>query len=116
MRKALRLALELVLGLALAATAPVAGADDQETKRQTWVARYETLVSQEKELREDLEEARVEYSRGRRGNRLRGDRRVEVVEAVERLEKELTQAQRELADFPEKARAAGALPGWFRDR
>ncbi len=114
MRKAARLSLGLVL--ALAAAEPVTGAADEETKRQTWVARHETLLSQEKELREDLETARAQYSRGRRANRLRGDPRAELVEEVDRLERELARAQRKLADFPEKARAAGALPGWFRDR
>ena len=106
-----------MLGLALAAAAPsAAGAGDGEAKQQHWVARYETLRSHEKELSEGLEKARAEYSRGRRGNRLRGEKRAEVVQEIERLEKELVDARRKLADFPEEARKAGALPGWFRDR
>jgi septal ring factor EnvC (AmiA/AmiB activator) len=104
----------LFLALVVAAP-PAAAADDMESKRQHWVQRYETLRAQEKELREGLEEARAEYSRGRRKSRPRGEERAELVEKIEKLETDLAQAQRDLEAFPEKARQAGALPGWFRD-
>ena len=111
-----RLATGLVLAAATIAAVPATtGAATEQEKRQHWVQRYETLRTQEKELREKLEEARAQYSRGRRANRVRGEERVEVVERIEKLEKELAQAQRKLAAFPEEARKAGALPGWFRD-
>jgi hypothetical protein len=111
-----RLSIGLLAVAALATSAPfVAGAGDDGPSREEWVRRYETLRSHEKELRESLEEARAEWSRGRRGNRLRGERRAELREEIEKLERDLEQAQRDLAAFPEKARKAGALPGWFRD-
>ena len=36
-------------------------------------------------------------------------------EELETAKKDLVDAQKELADLPEKARKAGALPGWLRD-
>ena len=36
-------------------------------------------------------------------------------EELETIRRELVDAQKELADLPEKARKAGALPGWLRD-
>ena len=36
-------------------------------------------------------------------------------EELETTKRELAEAQKELADLPEKARKAGALPGWLRD-
>lgn len=36
-------------------------------------------------------------------------------EELETSRRELVEAQRELADLPEKARKAGALPGWLRE-
>ena len=36
-------------------------------------------------------------------------------EELETSKRELADAQKELADLPEKARKAGALPGWLRD-
>lgn len=104
----------LLLSVVLAAPPALAG-DDMESKRNHWVGRYETLRAQEKELREGLDEARIEYSRGRRAGRLRGEERAELVERIAKLETDLAEAQRALDRFPEKARQAGALPGWFRD-
>jgi peptidoglycan hydrolase CwlO-like protein len=117
MRRILRLGLGLGLAtlIAAAAATTVSASSDEQT-RQQWVQSYDTLRDQEKGLREKLEKARAQYSRGRRANRLRGEERAEVVEEIEKLEKELEKAQRDLAAFPEKAREAGALPGWFRDR
>ncbi|HEX7251528.1 MAG TPA: hypothetical protein VF376_01520 [Thermoanaerobaculia bacterium] len=40
------------------------------------------------------------------------DRKKEDLEAAR---KDLTQAEADLADLPEKARKAGALPGWLRE-
>ena len=36
-------------------------------------------------------------------------------EELETTRKELTSAEADLADLPEKARRAGALPGWLRE-
>ena len=99
----------------LVAAPPAAAGGDMESKRQHWVERYETLLAQEKQLREELEEARIVYSRGQRDNRPRGEERAELVDKIPKLEADLTQVQRDLEAFSEKARQAGALPGWFRD-
>ena len=96
-------------------TTPGSASSDEQI-RQQWVQRYDNLRSQEKELREKLKAVRAQYSRGRNNYRLRGDERVEVVAQIEKLEKGLARTQRDLAAFPEEARKAGALPGWFRDR
>ena len=36
-------------------------------------------------------------------------------EELETARRELADAERDLADLPEKARKAGALPGWIRE-
>ncbi|MFN2386669.1 MAG: hypothetical protein ABR576_10355, partial [Thermoanaerobaculia bacterium] len=36
-------------------------------------------------------------------------------EELEQARKDLAQAEKDLADLPEKARKAGALPGWLRE-
>ena len=38
-----------------------------------------------------------------------------LLEQIARRESEFAEGDRELSEFPETARRAGALPGWFRD-
>lgn len=94
-------------------TAPSSAEDN--AIRDYWIEQWHGLQEQKQELTRQLEEARIEFRHGRRANRGRGDERAEVLERIARLEGELAIAEEELAAFPEKARKAGALPGWFRD-
>ena len=40
---------------------------------------------------------------------------LDLIDEIKRLETEFAQSERDLQNFPEEARRAGALPGWFRD-
>jgi len=86
-----------------------------DADRAYWVGRWEKLQAKHAEVAAQLESARVEYRRGRIGNRGRGEERVELLERIERLERELADLDEQIAAFPEEARRAGALPGWFRE-
>jgi hypothetical protein len=99
--------------LLLAIAAPAAVADD--AVKNHWVGQWNKLRAQQQELSSELESSRIEYRRGRRANRVRGPERAEVLERIAALEKELAAVEIALESFPEKARKAGALPGWFRE-
>lgn len=112
----MRLPAILALILLCASAAPVAfAAGSTEEVKQHWVDRWNTLHAQQAELSAELASARADYRRGRRANRGRGEERVELLATIARLEKELSGVEQALAAFPEEARRAGALPGWFRD-
>jgi hypothetical protein len=121
------LALVSILGLAgeagLAASAEISLAaaqgssqvDRADARREYWQKRYRNLKELVVSLELELEQARAEYSRKRHARRLRGENRIELLGEIAQLEKRLAKAQSDLQEFPERARAAGALPGWFRD-
>jgi hypothetical protein len=106
-----------LLLLALPAVASAANDDAArlEAKREEWVQKYEELRSKTQQLEADLDQARVDYSRGRSTKHLRGEGKAGLLEEIARLEKELAESQAELQAFPDEARKQGALPGWFRD-
>lgn len=99
----------------LSAAPRCAQASPSEGGREYWQTRYRELKSLVANLRSELEQKRAEYSRRRHDRRLRGETRTQLLEQIADLEKRLAAAERELAEFPETARKAGALPGWFRD-
>lgn len=88
---------------------------EMESKRKEWVKKYEELQARHANLQSQLEQARADYSRGRSTRDLVGPGKAALVAEIDRLEKEFAEADAELEAFPEKARRAGALPGWFRD-
>jgi hypothetical protein len=103
----------VVLALSLFRTTPAVAADDG--KRAEWVQKHEDLTAHYAKAQADLAEARAAYSRGRSNRYLRGEGKTGLVADINRLEQEVAQAQRDLESFPDEARRAGALPGWFRD-
>ena len=106
----------LLVGMfALGSVVAQPGWADGRSKQAYWVERYHKLHSAETSLQSELGAARARHSRGRRANRLRGEERGELRKDIVRMEKELARVERDLAAFPEEARRAGALPGWFRD-
>jgi hypothetical protein len=106
----------MIAGLALVSLSLAAAgvASASEADRQHWVGRWEALLAKQQELSTELASARVDYRRGRRGNRGRGKDRVELLARIDKLETELAAVEQNLETFPEEARRAGALPGWFR--
>jgi hypothetical protein len=107
----------LVSALALAVlvlpAASASAADDG--KREAWVRKYQALQAQHAQLEQELDNAKIDYSRGRSTKHLRGEGKAGLIEEIARLEEEFDKVDRELMDFPDEARKQGALPGWFRD-
>jgi hypothetical protein len=91
------------------------GADTDGAKREEWVQKHEDLKAKHAKLRSGLEQARADYGRGRSTRKLRGEGKTGLVADIQRMQKELAESEQALSDFPEEARRAGALPGWFRD-
>ena len=101
--------------ISLAAAQGSAQAGRADANREYWQKRYRNLKTLVESLELELEQARAIYSRERHDRRLRGETRTELLEEIAQLEKRLAKARSDLEEFPERARAAGALPGWFRD-
>jgi len=102
-------------GLLLLAFSSVPEAVAGDALKSQWVAQWHALHAREKAISAELREARIEYGRGRRANRRRGAERAEVLARIDRLERQLAIVESDLATFDERARRAGALPGWFRE-
>jgi hypothetical protein len=113
-RRALVVAL-LALFLAGPIGSPVVlAADDEEAAKAEWQDRYHELMTRVESLRARYEAQSLAYRKSRKRSVPRGEEREALRIEVERLEQELAAAEQELADFPDEARRAGALPGWFR--
>lgn len=115
MRNLLDVFVLVAVALVLAGLPGSAAQDDLSGKRAKWVAEYQDLQMRHARLEQDLEQARADYSRGRSTKHLRGEGKAGLLKEIARLEDEFAKADEELKDFPDKARRAGALPGWFRD-
>ena len=107
------LATAWLAALAIPAVAPAQNPAMSE-KQEYWTERYDELKRQVEQLSTSLEDAPNRWSRERSRNRLRGQEREDLRKEIERLEQELATARERLDRFPEEARQAGALPGWFR--
>ena len=94
---------------------PGSAAEDDDGKREQWVAQYQDLQLRHTRLQGELEQARKDYSRGRSTKHLRGEGKTGLLKEIARLEDEFAKVDQELRDFPDTARRAGAFPGWFRD-
>jgi hypothetical protein len=97
------------------ASASASRTADADAMRDQWVQRFEELKTRQATLKRDLDQALADYTRGRTSNYLRGPGREGIVNEIKRLEEEVAKADEEMQDFPDEARRAGALPGWFRD-
>jgi len=114
MRSRQFLAWTTALGLALAGLPGWATAEDDRARRH-WVDQYQELQQRHATLGQALAEARRDYSRGRSSGSLQGEGKRDLLREIARLESEFHRVDGRLRDFPETARRAGALPGWFRD-
>ena len=103
------------IAVALLLTGLPGSAAQDDIQKEQWVAQYHDLQLRHSRLTRELERARNDYSRGRSSKHLRGEPKAALIEQIARLESEFAEVDRELRDFPETARRAGALPGWFRD-
>jgi peptidoglycan hydrolase CwlO-like protein len=93
---------------------PAQAQNAEESAKAEWQDRYQTLTAKVERLRADYASRSNSYSKARHRNYPRGEELDKMRADVERLEQELAAAEQELADFPDEARRAGALPGWFR--
>jgi hypothetical protein len=120
-RGALALLVALGLGAPLAGgpllPAPARAQDtgSSDEVRAEWQERYRDLIEQERRASERLEAARTAYADGRQRKRLRGERKLEVMEELDNAEADHQKARDELEAFPEEARRAGIPPGWLRE-
>ncbi len=80
-----------------------------------WQGRYRALIDQVSGAVTRYEIARARYSKNRQRNTARGQARREINEQLREAEIERTEAEAELAKFPEIARRAGVPPGWLRE-
>jgi septal ring factor EnvC (AmiA/AmiB activator) len=103
-----------LLAALLFAAVPLSGVSASEPDRAYWVNRLAELNTKQHEISTELSEVRIDYRRGRRANRGRGEERAKLLDRIAELEGKLATVEQELAAFPEQARQAGALPGWFR--
>jgi hypothetical protein len=92
-----------------------ATAQDEEPDRDVWVKRYETLKAEVAELEMRVETLEGQYTRARRRNYPRGEPLQQLVTDLEEARVEYAAKKEEWENFPDEARRAGALPGWFRD-
>ena len=86
-----------------------------EAKKKKWVTEYQSLTASHAALQAKHARLMDEYSRRRNSIYLRGDRKGSIMVEIKEVEAELAKSQQEVDAFPDKARRAGALPGWFRD-
>jgi len=115
MNKLVSLACAALFALALPFAASADAAEDLAAKKEKWVNAYQELQYRHAQLKTNLEQARIDYSRGRSTQHLRGEGKAGLLKEIQRLEEEFAAADQELQDFPDKARRDGAFPGWFRD-
>jgi len=104
-----------LVAFALLCGAPAAVAQNDEPDRDYWVGRYEKLVSEVEGLRAKVDTLQLNYTRARTRNYPRGEALKQLEADRDKAVKELAEKEAELEDFPDEARRAGALPGWFRD-
>ncbi len=114
MRNLFEVAVVVAIALLLAGL-PGSAAEDDDGKREQWVAQYQDLQLRHTRLQGALEQALKDYSRGRSTKHLRGEGKAGLLKEIARLEDEFAKVDQELRDFPDTARRAGAFPGWFRD-
>ncbi len=103
----------LVLGTWIGA-ATAAETKDELTQREH---QQNTLSQAREELavaKHKLNDARVAYQNMRHHHRIRGAKKQQIIETVQRAEVELADAQEALDTATDAARRAGVQPGWFR--
>ena len=96
-----------------AVTPPSAVGVENEPLKVHWVGRHREVTSEYKNASAALDEAELNHRTARKRNRLKGERRVELNEALEAAQIRFAAAKKAKDDFPEQARRAGAPPGWF---
>jgi hypothetical protein len=88
---------------------------DEDELRDYWVKKHQNLQAEVLDLRSRFDLLDTQYRKSRQRNYPRGEERNRIRAERDAVEKELAVKEQELADFPDEARRAGALPGWFRD-
>lgn len=108
----------LAFGLsALAGSAPASSPqpDASESEKTYWQGRHRELAEELAWAKHAHDTAVLTYDKRRQRQRLRGEKRAEVKDWLKDTKDRLEKAEEAMAAFPEEARRAGALPGWFRE-
>jgi len=86
-----------------------------DADRDYWQAEYREVMTEARDARAALEAAENAYSQMQQRNYPRGEAREALVAERKAARERLEKAEAAAEAFPERARRAGALPGWFRD-
>lgn len=90
--------------------------EERKAERKAyWQDLYRTALERERKAEARLDAAQATWSRGRGDDRLRGEPRAAALKELEDARKELEKARADVASIPERARQAGAPPGWLRE-
>lgn len=101
--------------LAPVAWGPAAAMAEDSADKAYWQEQYLEVVREQREAREALAEAEHAYTNMQQRSYPRGEGRRAIQEQLAAARVRLEKAERALEEFPERARRAGALPGWFRE-
>ena len=102
-----------VAGLALAALASAAGAND-ELDREAWRARFRAAREAVVAAREERDAALEAYQNTRHRRRVRGTDKQQIIDKLEEAEAAVPEAEAALQELYKEARAAGVPPAWMR--
>lgn len=105
-------------GLVFALPAAAEGQGDESdtlAEKTYWQEQHRKLAEELAWAKHAHETAVLTYAKKKQRRRLRGEPKEEVLSALEETEARLEAAQAAYDRFPEEARRAGALPGWFRE-
>jgi hypothetical protein len=106
-----RLALTLALCTSLVSLGALALAGDDS--KAYWQGRYQEVHAEYTAASQELEAANAAYRKARQRNRLKGERREEIMSDIAKAETRYAAAKKARDGFAEEARRAGAEPGWF---
>lgn len=93
---------------------PGAGAESGAQAKIAWQQHAAAIEEEYEEAHRELVAARTDYNRERRRGRLRGPTRKAASDRIRVAVVRVALAEDARRALPEKARRAGALPGWVR--
>jgi len=92
-----------------------ANAKAEAQQKKYWQDLYRKALAHERTASQRLEELRAQWTRERHSQHLRGDEKSDLEAEIDKAEKDLAKAHDEVESIPERARQAGAPPGWLRE-
>jgi chromosome segregation ATPase len=89
--------------------------DDDAEAEAYWRAQARELRAQRDAARQRYEAAHTTYKKMRQKNYPTGEARAKITTEYQDAEAALAKAEQEIEELPERARRAGAAPGWIRE-